>query len=267
MALRAQFENNDDIGVFSKLTNKYALLAIGAQNAFYRCVCSVLVLFTTCFYSIFFFNSYNSVFEAELADVIPVVHASIAGCRIIGRLTVGNKNGLIVPSSTTDVELQHLRNALPNEVKIHRVEERLSALGNVIACNDYVAIVHPDLDKETEEIIADTLGVEVFRQTLANNPLVGSYLVLTNQGGLINPRTSTTEMDELSSLLQIPLVAGTVNRGSEVIAGGMVVNDWCAFTGMSTTSTELSVIESVFKLNETHPRAITTDLRASLIEA
>ena len=28
-------------------------------------------------------------FEAELQDVIPICHASIAGTRIIGRLTVG----------------------------------------------------------------------------------------------------------------------------------------------------------------------------------
>lgn len=27
------------------------------------------------------------------------------------------------------------------------MEERLSALGNVIACNDYVALVHTDLDR------------------------------------------------------------------------------------------------------------------------
>lgn len=45
------------------------------------------------------------------------------------------------------MELQHLRNSLPDAVKVQRVEERLSALGNVIACNDYVALVHPDLDK------------------------------------------------------------------------------------------------------------------------
>ena len=32
-------------------------------------------------------------------------------------------------------------------MKITRVEERLSALGNVIVCNDYVALVHPDLDR------------------------------------------------------------------------------------------------------------------------
>lgn len=243
MALRVQFENNDDIGVFTKLTNAYCLVAIGGSETFY------------------------SVFESELAETIPVVHASIGGCRIIGRLSVGNKNGLLVPSSTSDVELQHLRNSLPDSVKIQRVEERLSALGNVIACNDYVALVHPDLDKETEEIIGDVLNVEVFRQTIAGNTLVGSYTVLSNQGGLVHPKTSTQDQDELSSLLQVPLVAGTVNRGSEVLAAGMVVNDWCSFCGMTTTSTELSVIESVFKLNQAQPTSVVTKLRASLIES
>jgi translation initiation factor 6 len=42
----------------------------------------------------------------------------------------------------------HIRNSLPDEVVVQRVEERLSALGNVIVCNDHVALVHPDLDKE-----------------------------------------------------------------------------------------------------------------------
>lgn len=59
----------------------------------------------------------------------------------------GNRHGLLVPNNTTDQELQHMRNSLPDAVRIQRVEERLSALGNVIACNDYVALVHPDLDR------------------------------------------------------------------------------------------------------------------------
>ncbi|CAH1793367.1 unnamed protein product [Owenia fusiformis] len=243
MAVRTQFEGNNEVGVFAKLTNSYCLVAMGGSENFY------------------------SVFEGELAETIPVIHTSIAGCRIIGRMCVGNRNGLLVPSTTTDQELQHIRNSLPDSVKIQRVEERLSALGNVIACNDYVALVHPDLDKETEQILADTLKVEVFRQTIAEQVLVGSYCAISNQGGLVHPKTSVEDQDELSSLLQVPLVAGTLNRGSEVISGGMVVNDWVAFCGLDTTSTEVNVIESVFKLGDNQPSTMSTQMRESLIDS
>jgi translation initiation factor 6 len=244
MAVRAQFENNNEIGVFSTLTNSYALVAQGASENFY------------------------SVFEAELADIIPICRTQIAGTRLVGRLTAGNRKGLLVPSNTTDQELQHIRNTLPDEIKIQRIEERLSALGNVIATNDSVALVHPDLERETEEIIADILGVEVFRQTIADNTLVGSYMVLSNQGGIVHPKTSIQDQDELSSLLQVPLVAGSVNRGSHVLGAGMVVNDWMAVAGLDTTATELSVIESVFRLGEGQgPGAINTSLKDTMVES
>lgn len=250
MATRCAFENSNEIGVFSALTNSYCLVGIGGSENFY------------------------SVFEAELSDHIPVVHASIAGCRFVGRLTVGNRRGLLVPNTTTDQELGHLRNSLPDGVVLQRVEERLSALGNVVACNDHVALVHPDLDRETEDVIADVLGVEVFRQTVAGQAIVGSYSKFTNQGGMVHPHTSVEDIEELSSLLQVPLVAGTVNRGSDVLGAGAVVNDWTAFCGLDTTSTEISVIESIFKLgagstkhgNNGSQSNIVTNMRSSLID-
>ena len=42
-------------------------------------------------------------------------------------------------------------------MKVTRIEERLSALGldNIIVANDYIALVHPDIDRETEDLIAE----------------------------------------------------------------------------------------------------------------
>mmetsp|Transcript_500 Transcript_500/g.594 ORF Transcript_500/g.594 Transcript_500/m.594 type:complete len:257 (+) Transcript_500:303-1073(+) len=253
MASRVQFENSNEVGVFAKLTNSYCLVCQGGSENFY------------------------SIFEAELADSIPVIHASVADCRFVGRVCVGNKRGLLLPNSCTDQELQHIRNSLPDSVVVQRVEERLSALGNCIAANDHVALVHQDLDRETEDIVADVLGVEVFRQTIAGNALVGSYSVITNQGGMVHPQTPTEDLEELSSLLQVPLVAGTVNRGSDVLGAGLIANDWTAFCGMDTTSTELSVVESIFKIGDdaimnsnsvagNNGGAVTSDLRNSLID-
>ncbi|CAI4230163.1 unnamed protein product [Auanema sp. JU1783] len=244
MALRVDYEGSHDVGVFTTLTNSYCIVGIGnTQN-------------------------YFSIVEAELSDVIPVVHSSIASTRIVGRVTVGNRHGLLVPNASTDQELQHLRNCLPDDVRVRRVDERLSALGNVVACNDHVAIVHAEISQETEEAIADTLKVEVFRIALGQNSLVGSYCSLSSNGCLVAASTPPETQRELAALLQIPVVAGTVNRGSELIGAGLCVNDWTALCGLGTTSTELSVVESIFKLGEQgQPSTISNQLRDTLIES
>ncbi|CAH1367154.1 unnamed protein product [Tenebrio molitor] len=223
-ALRMRFANSDDIGVFMKVTNSYALLG-GEEHSEHVC----------------------SLFRGDLSE-IPVINTSLEGCRVIGRMCVGNKNGLLLPEATYDTELQHIRNELPDSVKVETIQDRLSALGNVIACNDHVAIVHPDLGKESEEIIADTLQVEVFRHMIANNPLVGSYCVLSNQGGLVCADINNSELENLSSLLQVPLVAGTINRGNKTVASGLVVSDHIAYAGMKTTSSEFTAIDTAFGL-------------------
>ena len=55
--------------------------------------------------------------------------------------------GLSMCAAAGFAEMMHIRNSLPDEVVVQRIDERLNSLGNCIACNDYVALIHPDIDK------------------------------------------------------------------------------------------------------------------------
>ena len=79
MAVRCHFENNNEVGAFSILTNKYCVVAESQSDSF------------------------ASVFQSELSDVMPVIQTSVGGMKIIGSMCVGNKNGLVLPHNTTDM--------------------------------------------------------------------------------------------------------------------------------------------------------------------
>jgi translation initiation factor 6 len=221
MITRCKYQTSNDIGVFSKLTNTYCIVGDGGSNNFYNII------------------------ETQLQNHISIIQTSIAGTNLIGSMLAGNNSGLLVPFNTTPQELATLKAQLPPHIKISTVHDNLSALGNCIACNDKVALISPEFSQESETLIAKTLNVDVYRTTLAGSSLVGSLCSFNNKGGIFHPLTNLDEFEELSHLLGIPMVAGTINRGNDIIGGGLVSNDWTAFCGWDTTASEIDMIEKI----------------------
>lgn len=222
MHFRLDFEGNSEIGAYIKVTNKYILVGRAqSQNVI---------------------DFFRSNFDC------PVIETTINSIRTVGALCVGNSNGLLLPDTCTDQELQHIRNSLPPSIKVARIVEKLNALGNVIICNDYGCLVHPEIDDENIPIIEEILGVPVFKHMIGQEPLVGTYAVLTNQGMLTCPNITEVEIKELSELLKVQVIAGTANYGSNQVGNGVVANDYVCITGSKCTKFEITAAESVFNL-------------------
>lgn len=103
MATRLQFENSNEIGVFARLTNRFVCVCMcvivlgwldmsaAPRSDLFPLPLPLLLLLSRsyCLTALGGSENFYSVFEQELADHIPVIHASVAGCRFIGRVTVG----------------------------------------------------------------------------------------------------------------------------------------------------------------------------------
>nr|XP_027198048.1 eukaryotic translation initiation factor 6-like [Dermatophagoides pteronyssinus] len=227
VAAGVRHESSSEIGVYGLLTNSYCLVAQGPNENFY------------------------SVFEAELGAAMPITKTLINGTCCIGSCCVGNRYGLLVPDTISDQEYLNIRNALPDEIVVKKVTDRLNAFGNTISCNDYVALCHMELDKETLEILEDVLQVEAFKESIGAEQLVGQYCKFNNIGGVVTPKASDAQLESLSQLLEIPLTRGTVNQGSDKLASSILVNDFALFVGADSLFAEVRTLENIFVLKET----------------
>lgn len=231
MHFKLDFEGRPEIGVYVRMTNKYILVGRSQTPNIIN----------------FFRENFS----------VPIVETTINTINTVGSLCVGNSQGLVLPDTCTDQELQHIRNSLPEHIRVVRIYEKLNALGNIIVCNDYGCLVHPEVDDGSIKILEDTLGVPVFKHTIGAEPLVGTFSVLSNQGMLIHPNVTELEIKELSELLKVQVIAGTVNSGAQAVGSGIVANDYVCITGIRCTNVEIKVAETVFNLSNERLSAAT----------
>lgn len=185
----------------------------------------------------------------KLLDYLQIdekVFGSIAGTRIIGAMMVMNSNGILVPATALDEEIQILRQA--SGLRVERLRTKFTAIGNLISSNDKGAIISPLFENEVLEQVQDVLGVPTNSMTVGGYVQIGSAIVATNLGAAVHPKATDEEIKNISDILKVPVEPVTVNGGIPFLSYGMLANSKSVIVGSPTSGPELVMISRIFKI-------------------
>ena len=207
-----------NVGIFSYANEKIAILPAGVAS---RKI-----------------SSFEDTLQVDTCAV------GIAGSRLVGVYVTGNSNSILVPYIIMDEELSKLRSL---GISVTVLTEKRTALGNLMLCNDYGAIVDPRLKQSTISEVKEALNVPVHSGTIGGLPHVGALGTVSNKGVLVNPMISDDEKIRLSQALNVPVSIGTVNSGIPYPKAGIVVNSKGAVVGSHTLGSELLTLSRIFQ--------------------
>lgn len=214
---RFEFVGSSNIGAFSRVTDHWTLQSPS--------------------------NEPTTKSLADLFENQPLT-TTIGQSTLVGFLTAGNKNGILVPHIILDEEIEFLTKTLDSQIL--SLDSKLTALGNLILVNDRAALVSPDFSKSDLQTIRDALGVEIEVRNLADSGLVGSYCVVSNKGLLAHTDISEDELEWLASFFSVETEVGTINCGVPYVSIGLLVTSHAAAAGFETTGPELMRITEAF---------------------
>lgn len=218
---RIKFKGTSSIGVFILATESYAIVPPDTPGKVIRAIKENL--------------------EVE------AVKSLIGESRLVGVLSAGNPNGLLVPYYALEEEIDALRKSLG--INVSRVPGKITAIGNVVLTNEKACLASPELGDEAISVIEETLNVTVRKGTIANMTIVGSSGVATSKGVIVHPQSTSSELRELEKLFGIPVDVGTVNCGVPYVKVGLVANSVGALVGEDTTGPEIQNIMNVLNIS------------------
>ena len=180
----------------------------------------------------------EQVFDLEMNPIL------IGGSSLLGSLIAGNNKGIAVADIATEEDLDILSSF--GEIVI--LESGVNAAGNLVECNDYGAVVSKSIPTPGVELIGEVLGVKTARTRVAGQDTVGSLLVANNKGILSHPDVTSSEVKVIESVMNVPIMVGTVCFGSPYVGAGCVTSENDALVGSGSTGPELNRIEDALGL-------------------
>jgi translation initiation factor 6 len=217
MIARTDFEGDVNVGAFGIITDSYVFTSPNMSE--------------------------KSMDIIERTFNLPLVQSTVATTDIVGIMSIANSNGILLPYTTTDDELEIIKQS--SDVKVGWIESKMTALGNIILANNNGAICHPDFTAKARQKIADILDVEVVPGTIARLPIVGASTLATSKGAIIHPMATDKEISQVAQMLKVDVEVGTINRGSPYTRLGVLANADGMIAGSDSTGVEIAHISQV----------------------
>ena len=171
---------------------------------------------------------------------VDVVRSSISGSNLIGSLAVANSNGIVVSPHVLDREVKQFEEL---GLKVATIPSQFTAVGNVVAANDYGAIVSPFFSEDACNIIEDTLDVDVESRAICGSDIVGSLIKVTNSGFLISKNATSSEINLARKVFGVEGDIGTVGRGIPLVGACSIANSNGAIVAKGSTGPEMARVE------------------------
>ena len=180
---------------------------------------------------------------SEYLEVTPL-EISVANTRAIGILMAVNNHGILLPSTCSEGEFDHIKKNTDLNVEILDVKN--NALGNMMSVNDKGGVVSPLIPKEDLQKIQDVLDIEVMQFKIAGFQQVGAVMATSKKGTVVHPETDDEDMKTINNLLGGNIEAVTINGGIPFVSSGILANNNAVIVGSLTNGPEIMMLTRAF---------------------
>ena len=179
--------------------------------------------------------------EIEKTLDVKAVKVNIYDSSLLSVFAKMNNKNIFLPSQIKSKEID----AIEKEIKVKLLDTEM-ALGNLITVNDNGAVVSKTLGEEIAKEIEKT-GLNVTHTNIAKTDVVGSSVLATSKGFVMNPNASEEEVKKVQQALNVKGGFSTANTGDVFISNSVIANAKGAITGDLTTGHELNRIDEALE--------------------
>ena len=130
-----------------------------------------------------------------------------------------------------------------NHLNVAKLEDKYTAVGNIVAVNDTAAIVSPFISENSVKTIEDVLDVTVEQSSMGGLDIIGSLMTVTNKGFLLYRDSTPAEINFVEDTFKVQGDIGTVGKGITLVGACSIANSKGAIVGKNTTGPEMARLE------------------------